>query len=206
MRSQVFISYLARHLCFLRITRYLLRLCEYKCGNHGDLATSPTATCGPPAPVLDHPPPSTHLGQCRMCLVSHRSRGKCLISHLSPRQFLKKILNNKPGRPGQTLGHWRKRGAMREVWRNIRGTAWQERGSMMREAAVQQERWRWSKRGSNSTTSRHEKDVGATRDKVVQQPASTREVQWVIREGGVTMINALVRADWGLVWYVQSKV
>jgi hypothetical protein len=37
--------------------------------------------------------------------------------------FSKKILNNKPGQPGQTLGHWRKRGAMREVRRNMRGTA-----------------------------------------------------------------------------------
>ena len=115
-------------------------------------------------------------------------------------------LSNKPGWPGQTSGHWCKRGATREVGRNIRGTAWQERDGMMWEAAVQQERWWCSKRGGNSTTSQCKRDVGARIDKVMQQPASTREVQWDMRDGGVTMIYALVRADWGLVWYIKSEV
>ena len=79
MRCQIFVSYLTPHLCFLRITWYLLRLCDYKCGNHGDLATSPNAACGHPVPVLDYSPPSTPLGQCRMCMVSQKLRGKCLI-------------------------------------------------------------------------------------------------------------------------------
>ncbi len=38
-----------------------------------------TAACAPPAPVLDRPPPSTHLGHLWVRLVSHKLRGECLI-------------------------------------------------------------------------------------------------------------------------------
>ncbi len=82
---------------------------------------------------------------------------------------------------------------MREVQHDMRGTAWRERGGMMREAAVQQERWQCGKRGGNSTTSRHERDVGETRDEAMQQPASTREAQCNMRDGGVTKEMRVVR-------------
>jgi hypothetical protein len=56
----------------------------------------------------------------------------------------------------------------------------------MREATVQQERWQCGKRGGNSTTSWRERDVGATRDKAMQQLASTREAQCDMRDGVMT--------------------
>ncbi len=68
----------------------------------------------------------------------------------------------------------------------------------MSEAAVQQERWRCGKRGGNSTTSRCKRDVGATRDEAMQQPASIREVQCNIRDGGVTREGRVVRQ--GVAW------
>jgi hypothetical protein len=49
----------------------------------------------------------------------------------------------------------------------------------MKEAGVQRERRRCGERGGDSTTSRHERDVGATNE-AMQQPASTREA----RRGG----------------------
>jgi hypothetical protein len=62
----------------------------------------------------------------------------------------------------------------------------------MREAAVQRERWQCSKRGGDSTTSRRKRDIGATRDKAMQQPASTREAQCNMRDGGVTREGRVV--------------
>jgi hypothetical protein len=68
----------------------------------------------------------------------------------------------------------------------------------MREAVVQQERWQCGKRGGDSTTSWHERDVGAIRDEAMQQPASTREAQCNMSDGGVTSEGQVVRQ--GVVW------
>jgi hypothetical protein len=68
----------------------------------------------------------------------------------------------------------------------------------MREAAVQQERWQCGKRGGNSTTSQRERDVGATRDKAMQQLASTRELQCNMRDSGMTREGRVVRQ--GVAW------
>ena len=68
----------------------------------------------------------------------------------------------------------------------------------MREAAVQLERLQCGKRGGNSTTSRRERDAGATRDEAMQQPASKREAQCDMRDGGVTREGRVV---WqGVAW------
>jgi hypothetical protein len=69
---------------------------------------------------------------------------------------------------------------------------------VIREAVVQQERWRCGKRGSDSTTSRRERDVGATRDEAMQQPASTREAQCNMRDSVVTREGRVVRQ--GVAW------
>jgi hypothetical protein len=68
----------------------------------------------------------------------------------------------------------------------------------MIEAAVQWERWQCGKRGGNSTTSRRKRDVGATRDEAMQQPASTREAQCDMRDSGMTREGRVVRQ--GVAW------
>jgi hypothetical protein len=42
------------------------------------LATSPTASCGPPAPIPGQPTPSPRLRQCRVQLILPKLMGKCL--------------------------------------------------------------------------------------------------------------------------------
>ncbi len=48
-------------------------------------ATSPTAACGPLAPILECPCPSTRLGQCGLHLLLLKLAGKCLNRIFSAR-------------------------------------------------------------------------------------------------------------------------
>jgi hypothetical protein len=61
------------------------------------------------------------------------------------------------------------------------GAARQERDGTMREGRRQ-----CSKRGGDSTISRGERDGGAMREEVMQQPTSTRGVRPEERDGGAT--------------------
>jgi hypothetical protein len=71
IKSQISSEYLAIHDCqiVIKYNQIILVL-------NNLIGKTYITSC---SPDLDRPPPSTRLGQCRMQLVSHKSRGGCLI-------------------------------------------------------------------------------------------------------------------------------
>jgi len=77
-------------------------------------------------------------------------------------------------------------GGGRPVAANWVGQERRHRGRNTKRDMHDKERRRCGERGGNSTNSRCKRDGGATRNKALQQPTSTREAQRKERDGGMT--------------------